>query len=156
MTGRQTPRTERDALVLQASRAVLAFSDAMDRLNGDVRGEMGLNATDLAAVRMLIVREQREEFVSPHQIAEQLAISTASTTKLLDRLTQSGHLERRPHPHDRRGRIVVLRDEARRDFSRHFGVRMGRMRAAMGGYDDDELRAVIRFLGDVEEALTGE
>lgn len=156
MTARWVPKTERDTLVLQASRAVLAFSDAMDRMHGGVRGDMDMNATDLAALRMLIVREQRGDPVSPHDIAEHLAISTASTTKLLDRLTDSGHIERRLHPHDRRARVVVLREAAREDFYRHFGVRMGRMRGAMDAYEDAELRAVIRFFGDMEQALTAE
>jgi len=142
--------------VLRASQAVLAFSDAMDHLHGTVRGDMDMNATDLAALRMLIVREQRHEPVSPHDIAAHLAISTASTTKLLDRLTASGHVERQAHPSDRRSRVVVLTEAARADFYRHFGIRMGRMRAAMEGYSDGELRAVTRFFGDMEQALTGE
>lgn len=156
MTERWQPQNARDALVLQASRAVLAFTDAMDRMHGGVRGDMDMNATDLAALRMLIVREQRGEAVSPHDIAEHLAISTASTTKLLDRLTDSGHVQRQAHPSDRRSRVIVLTEGARADFYRHFGARMGRMRGAMHAYSDDELRAVVRFFGDMEEALTGE
>lgn len=155
MGERWIPKTARDALVLQASRAVLAFSDAMDRMHGGVRGDMDMNATDLAALRMLIVREQRGEVVSPHEIAAHLAISTASTTKLLDRLTRSGHVERRAHPSDGRARVVVLTDTARADFYRHFGARMVRMRGAMESYSDDDLRAVIRFFGDMQDALTG-
>lgn len=153
MDQRWVPTTERDALVLEAMRAVRAFSDAMDRMHGGLRGDMDMNASDLAALRMLIVREQRGHWVSPHDIAAHLAISTASTTKLLDRLTDSGHLERRPHPHDGRARIVVLSEGARAEFYQHFGERMRRMRVAMESYSDDELRAIVRFLGDMEEAL---
>jgi DNA-binding MarR family transcriptional regulator len=150
---RWVPTTALDGLVLEAMRAVRAFSDAMDRMHGGLRGDMDMNASDLAALRMLIVREQRGHWVSPHDIAAHLAISTASTTKLLDRLTDSGHLERRPHPHDGRARIVVLSESARAEFYRHLGERMRRMRVAMESYSDDELRAVVRFLGDMEEAL---
>ncbi len=153
MPDRWKPRTPRDELVRAAMEAVRAFTDAMDRMHGGIRGEMDMNATDLAAVRMMIVREQRGEWVSPHQIAAHLSISTASTTKLLDRLTESGHLERRPHPRDRRARIIVLTETARAEFYRHFGERMGRMRGAMAEYSDDELRAIVRFLGDMEVAL---
>jgi len=152
---RWVPKTPRDRLVLAAMEAVRAFTDAMDRMHGGIRGDMDMNATDLAALRMMIVREQRGEWVSPHEIAAHLSISTASTTKLLDRLTTSGHLERRPHPHDGRARVVVLTDAARSEFYRHFGERMRTMRAAMTGYSDDELRAVVRFLGDMEVALQG-
>ncbi len=156
MQERWVPTTPRDGLVLEAMRAVRAFSDAMDRMHGTLRGDMDMNASDLAALRMLIVREQRGHWVSPHDIASHLAISTASTTKLLDRLTRSGHLERRPHPHDRRARIVVLSEAARTEFYRHLGARMTKMRVAVESYSDDELRAIVRFLGDMEEALTQE
>ena len=153
MAERWVPRTARDELVMAAMASVRSFTDAMDRMHGGIRSDMDMNATDLAALRMLIVREQRGEWVSPHEIARWLAISTASTTKLLDRLSESGHVERRPHPHDRRARIVAITEHARREFYRRFGERMVRMRESMADYSDDELRAVIRFLGDMVKAL---
>lgn len=138
---------------MSALESVRALGDTMDRMHGGIRGEMEMNATDLAALRMLIVREQRGEWVSPHQIASHLSISTASTTKLLDRLTESGHLERRPHPADKRARVVVITDHARAEFYRHFGVRMRRMRDAMDEFSDDELDAIVRFLQKTSAAL---
>ncbi|MFT4282053.1 MarR family winged helix-turn-helix transcriptional regulator [Microbacterium sp.] len=147
---RWVPQNPREELVLDVMRSLRAFSDAMDHMHGGIRGEMDMNASDLAALRMLIVREGRGELVSPHDIARHLAISTASTTKLLDRLTASGHLVRQPHPHDGRSRVVVLSEGARVDFYRHFGERMRRMREAMVSYTDDELRTIARFLGDME------
>jgi len=156
MGQRWVPQTGRDHAVMDAMKSVRSFSDAMDRMHGGLRGDMDMNATDLATLRMLIVREQRGEQVKPHDIARHLAISTASTTKLLDRLTASGHLERVPHPSDRRARVVVLTETARADFHRHFGERMRRMRAAMDTYTEDQLRTIVRFLGDMEAALAGE
>lgn len=153
MSERWIPQTPRDELVMSALESVRTLSDAMDHMHTGIRGEMDMNATDLAALRMLIVRERDDRWVSPHEIAEHLAISTASTTKLLDRLTESGHLERRPHPHDGRARIVVLTDTARAEFYRHFGQRMTRMRGVMEGFSDDELRAIVRFLGELSAAL---
>jgi DNA-binding MarR family transcriptional regulator len=102
---------------------------------------------------MLIVREQRGQAVSPHDLARHLRISTASTTKLLDRLTSSGHLERRPHPHDRRARVVVLTQESRDQFYRLFSERLRAMRVVTENYDDDELRVVTRFLFELSDAL---
>ena len=153
MSERWMPQTPRDELVLEAMEAVRAFTESMDRMHGGVRDDMDMNATDVAALRMLVVRERRGEWVSPHEIARHLSISTASTTKLLDRLSERGHVERRPHPHDGRSRIVVLTDLARREFTAHFGHRMRRMRDAMEDFDDGELRAVIRFLSGVGTAL---
>ncbi|WP_367274531.1 MarR family winged helix-turn-helix transcriptional regulator [uncultured Microbacterium sp.] len=126
----------------------------MDQMHGGMRGDMDMNATDVAALRMLIMRERSGHDVQPQDIARHLAISTASTTKLLDRLSASGHVERRPHPSDRRARIVVVTDVARADFYRHFGELLRRMRQGMAAYTDDELRAIVRFLGDMSSALT--
>lgn len=138
----------RDVLI-----AVRAFGDALDRMHGGMKGEMDMNATDLAALRMLIVREQRGETVSPHDVASHLRISTASTTKLLDRLQASGHVERRPHPHDRRARVVALTDLSRRDFFEHFGARLRAMRAVAERYDEEQLAVIARFIAELSEAI---
>lgn len=153
MQQRWVPRTQRDGLVMDSMLAVRAFSDAMDRMHGSLRGDMDMNATDLAALRMLVIREQRDQNVSPHDIADHLGISTASTTKLLDRLSASGHVERRPHPRDRRARVVTLTPSARADFHRHFGQRMARLRGALERYGDDELRLAARLFTDITDAL---
>ncbi|MFH8250351.1 MarR family winged helix-turn-helix transcriptional regulator [Microbacterium sp. B2969] len=134
-------------------RAIRALGDAMDRMHSGMKGDMDMNATDVAALRMLIMREQRGEVVSPHDLADHLRISTASTTKLLDRLTASGHLERRAHPSDRRARVVVLTQASRDEFYRHFGERLRAMRGVAEGFDDRELVVVTRFLLELSEAL---
>ncbi len=156
MTGPWVPQTDHDRAVMQVLQGVRAFSDAMDRMHGGIKGDMEINSTDLAALRMLIMREQRGEPVSPHELARHLRISTASTTKLLDRLTASGHLERRAHPHDRRSRVVVLTDESRTSFFRHFGENLRGMRAVAGEYSIDELQTITRFMAEVSTAIDPE
>lgn len=156
MTTRWAPESPHDEAVLRVLQAVRAFSDAVDRMNGGMKGEMEMNATDLAALRMLIIREQRGEVVSPHDVARHLSISSASTTKLLDRLSLAGHLARRPHPTDRRARIVVLTAESRMTFFRHFAERLALMRGVADTYSDDELAVIARFLAETSEALDPE
>ncbi|GAA1992311.1 MarR family transcriptional regulator [Microbacterium pumilum] len=138
---------------MQVLQAIRALSDAMDRMHGGMKGDMDMNATDLAALRMLIMREQREEAVRPQDLARHLRISTASTTKLLDRLSGSGHVERRPHPRDGRAQVIVLTDGSRRAFFRHFGERLQKMRVVADRYDDDELALITRFLGELGDVL---
>jgi DNA-binding MarR family transcriptional regulator len=142
-----------DQVVTDVLQGVRALSDAMDRMHSGMKGDMEMNSTDLAALRMLIVREGRGEAVSPHEVASHLRISTASTTKLLDRLTRSGHIERRPHPSDGRARIVVLTDESRSTFFRHFGERLRVMRGVAARYDEEELAVIARFLAELSDAL---
>jgi DNA-binding MarR family transcriptional regulator len=117
---------------------------------------MEMNATDLAALRMLIIREQREQDVSPHDIARHLRISTASTTKLLDRLTEAGHVVRRPHPRDGRARIVALTEKSRAEFRRHFRDSVGAMREVAAEYSPADLRVVTDFLLRISAAIDPE
>jgi len=147
------PSTAHEHAVMDLMLAVRAFSDALDRMNGGMKDDMDMNASDLAALRMLIMREQRGESVSPHDVARHLRISTASTTKLLDRLSEAGHVERLPHPTDRRARVLKLTQESRRTFYRHFGERMVAMRAVADHYDDDELALIVRFLGEMGDVI---
>ena len=147
------PQTPHESAVMQVLLAVRAFSDAMDRMHGGMKGDMDMNASDLSALRMLIMREQRGQAVSPHDLAQHLRISSASTTKMLDRLTLSGHVERQPHPSDRRARVIVLTDESRRTFFRHFGERLQAMRGVADRYSDAELVLIARFLGEIGEVI---
>lgn len=153
MIARWSPQSRHDDAVRRALQAVRLLSDSMDRMNSGMKDDMVMNGTDLAALRMLIMREQRGETVSPHDLSRHLRISSASTSKLLDRLTISGHVKRRPHPTDRRARIVVLTEESRLSFYRHFGERLALMRGVADGYGEEELHVIVRFLSETSDAL---
>ena len=156
MTQRWAPQSTHDQAVLTVLQEIRAFTDAMDRMHSDMKGGMEMNATDLAALRMLIMRESRGEVVSPHDVARHLRITTASTTKLLDRLSRAGHLERRPHPHDGRARVVVLTEASRQSFFRNFGHSLAAMRDVAETYSEDELRVIARFLADIGGAMASD
>jgi DNA-binding MarR family transcriptional regulator len=153
MSERWVPQTDHEHAVMRVLTSIRAVSDAMERMHSGMKGDMDMNATDVAALRLLIIRERQERSVSPHDIARHLRISTASTTKLLDRLVDSGHVERRPHPSDRRARVVVLTDGARQSFFRVFGERLRAMRAIAMNYDEGELAVIARFLDDLSGAM---
>lgn len=143
----------REDAVLALMRAVRAFGDAHDRMSGAMKRGMDMNVTDLAALRLLIMRADKGTPVTPAEIARHLRISTASTTKLLDRLSAAGHVERCPHPTDRRALIVQLTDHARAEFFRLFGTRLGAMRAAFEEFSDEELRVAARVLEVTSAAI---
>ncbi|GAA5199446.1 MarR family winged helix-turn-helix transcriptional regulator [Microbacterium jejuense] len=153
MSERWLPQTDHERAVMRVLTSIRGMSDAMERMHSGMKGDMDMNATDVAALRLLIIREQQKRSVSPHDIARHLRISTASTTKLLDRLEASGHVERLAHPTDRRGRVVVLTDESRAAFFRIFGVRLRAMREMALRFDEDELAIVGRFLDDLAGAM---
>lgn len=145
--------TDRQESVRAALLALRSLGDALDRMHGEVGDEMAMNLTDLRALRMMVEWERRGAAVSPHDLARHLRISTASTSKMVDRLSAAGHVERKPHPTDRRARVLVLTDHSRSTFYQHFGGHLGAMREIAGDYDDEQLTVIADFLDRMARAL---
>ncbi|WP_166848616.1 MarR family winged helix-turn-helix transcriptional regulator [Isoptericola sp. BMS4] len=101
-----------DRAVVAVLEALRRFRRADQEMRTRISAGMRMNVTDLQALRFVIAAERRGTATTPRALAEHLHISTASTTKLLDRLAASGHLVREPHPTDRRSLVVVATDHA--------------------------------------------
>lgn len=110
------------------------------------RRYMKLGDSDMRALRYAIAAQNGGEMVTPGALAEHLSISTASVTKMLDRLATAGHIRRRPHPMDRRSVAIEVTDETRKEARQV----VGRMHAARfyeaAQLSRSERAAVIRFL----------
>lgn len=59
----------------------------------------------------MIMQLQRQEGVTQSHLANILAVGKVSTSGLIDRLEQSGWIERRPDPGDRRSNLIYLTDK---------------------------------------------
>lgn len=93
--------------------AMQRWGEAERRLSQASQRYMRLGETDMRALRLLIAARNQSIPITPGMIASHLAISTAATTKLLDRLERGGHVRRGPHPTDRRSLTVEVTDETR-------------------------------------------
>ena len=132
--------------------------EAEQRLSDASRRYMQLNDTDMRALHYLIVCANRDMIATPGGIAQHLAISTASTTKLLDRLEKGGHIRRSPHPSDRRALAISITPETRRAAMDTVGRQQSKRFYAAARLTREERDTVIRFLNDMtaEIALTGD
>lgn len=132
--------------------------DAEQRLSLASRRYMQLNETDMRALHYLIVCANREVIATAGGIAQHLGISTASTTKLLDRLEKGGHITRAPHPSDRRALAISITPETRHAAMETVGRQQARRFYAAARLTSAERDVVIRFLSDMtaEISLTGE
>lgn len=139
--------------VLRTLEAVQVLSDSMDRMHSTLKGPLEMNSSDMAALRMMVIRERQGQTVTPQEIARHLQVSTASATVLVDRLVDAGHARRRPHPQDRRSRIVELTDLARSSFQRHVGGRLAAMREVIDAHDDEQLRVITGFLTALADSM---
>lgn len=132
--------------------------EAEQRLSSASRRYMKLNETDMRALHYLIVCANRDVTATPGGIAHHLDISTASTTKLLDRLEKGGHITRAPHPTDRRALAISITAETRRAAMETVGRQQAKRFYAAARLTPAERDVVIRFLEDMtaEITLTGE
>jgi DNA-binding MarR family transcriptional regulator len=74
--------------------SLAGLREAEQTLSQASRRYMRLNETDMRALHYLIVCANRDLVATPGGIAHHLGVSTAATTKLLDRLEQGGHIKR--------------------------------------------------------------
>ena len=143
-------RTRRGVAVLNALRDYRAAEAAMRRRT---RSAMRMGETDLLAIRFLLKREGEGRTVSPKDLAAHLGISSASTTVLIDRLVRSGHVERRPHPTDRRALVIAPTIASDDEVRATLGDMHRRMIEVAEGLGADEAGTVLYFLERMRDAV---
>lgn len=129
-------------------RALGGLRDAEQKLSEASLRYMKLNQTDMRALHFLIACENSGAVATPGAIAGHLGISTASTTKLLDRLERGGHITRSPHPSDRRALAIAITAVTRRSAIETVGRQHARRFAAAARLTPAERQIVTRFLTD--------
>lgn len=137
------------AQVIGVLDAVRHWREAEQRLSLESRTALQLNETDMKALRYIIASMNAEVAVTAGALSEHLHISTASVTKLLDRLERAGHIVRRPHPTDRRAVTVEITPETHRQVRRTMGLQHARRFEVARSLSPAEREIVIRFLDDL-------
>lgn len=119
---------------------------------------MKLNQTDMRALHFLIVAGNRGTIATPGLIASHLKISSASTTKLLDRLERAGHVVRRAHPTDRRALAITVAPETQDVAMSSIGKQQAKRFHSAARLSSEERSTVIRFLDEMARdiAITNE
>jgi DNA-binding MarR family transcriptional regulator len=106
---------------------------------------LGVNVTDMKCLDIMTLRGS----ASPSELAKHTGLSTGATTAMLDRLEIAGLIERRPHPTDRRGTIVILSKAAMRKLPMMFESLAKAMEALVSGYSQKELKVLADFFAKV-------
>lgn len=127
--------------------------DAEQKLSLASQRYMRLNDTDMRALHYLIVSDNRGLTATPGGIATHLGISTASTTKLLDRLEKGGHIRRAPHPTDRRALAITITPETRQAAMDTVGRQQAKRFYSAARLSPQERDVVIRFLSDMADEI---
>jgi MarR family transcriptional regulator, transcriptional regulator for hemolysin len=106
-----------------------------------------------AAQWRLLVRLNREEGVTQTRLAELLEIEPISVSRLLDRMEESGWIERRQSSQDRRVRLIFPTAHARDVFGRVKSMAGEVFDAALAGLSEDERAALVGALETMCENL---
>jgi DNA-binding MarR family transcriptional regulator len=139
-----TPAPERPAPGWGESGTLMALRTLVTtgaRVNHVVARRAGISDTELVTLEHL-----SREVVGPAEVARRLEVSTAAATGIVDRLVARGHVERRPHPADRRRTEVVLTESGRREVVGHLLPMFVALDRLDREFTDEERAVVERYL----------
>ena len=119
----------------------------------EARRESAMGETDLLAMRLLVDAAADGHHLTPGAIASSLAISTASTTALVDRLSSAGFVERRPHETDRRSTVIVPTVRIEKEVREALGRGQANIARVADDMSQHEIDVVARFLTSLINAV---
>ena len=115
---------------------------AMTSLLAALSRAVGISVLEMIALEHL----DDEGSIGPSELARRLQLTTGAVTALADRLEESGHLERSPHPTDRRRVMLRRTRKADEDLAAEIVPMAMQILALAEGLTDDERQAAGRFL----------
>jgi DNA-binding MarR family transcriptional regulator len=122
----------------------------LDQLGHEFAGRHRLHPTDMRALVAVMDGANRGRPMSPGRLGEELNLTSASVTALLDRLERAGHLRRVRDHHDRRRVTLAIEPKALALGAEFFGPLNTELVKAMDTFSPDDLERIGRFL----EAMT--
>lgn len=132
-----------DAVLIRLLRQLNVETDRFAEMFGEAHG---LYRTDLNALVVIMDAVNRDDAISPGELAQALHLSPSATTAVLDRLANAGHVERRRSATDGRRTELRLPEATLRlgeELFRPLGAELGRVWAS---FDADERDTIVRFL----------
>lgn len=139
-----TPGAWEQTESLRLLRQVMAVAEQMRHT---LSARTDLSVSELHALEHLAFAPR-----GPAEIARLLDVSTAASTGIVDRLVAKGHVERRPHGHDRRRTEVVITASARREVISQMGSMFTALDRLDASLTETERDVVVRYLTGVIEA----
>lgn len=109
---------------------------------------LGTGVNDTTALQHLLIRGP----VGPVELGRTLGIGSAAATALADRLERAGHVERRPHPDDRRRLQLVPTERAGQEVWRVLQPLIALLDGVEERLDERARQAVRNYLGLTREA----
>ena len=139
-----------DEAAAQRGRAVLQalrdYREAERAMRKRTRTSMGMNETDMAALRHIMAVNGRGDRISPKDLALHLEISAASVSSMLDRLERTGYVVRAPNPSDARSVTLSCTPMTHSEVRSTLADMHAKMMAAVEGLAPEESAVIVDFL----------
>ena len=128
--------------IIDVARMLKTYSDQRARQFGISRAQWAV-----------LVRLERSEGLKQSELAEMLDLQPISLTRLLDRLAESGLIERRPDPNDRRANRLYLAPAARPLLAKLTDLGHSMMDTVLESLSDESREHLLRHLGVMRDNL---
>lgn len=103
---------------------------------------------------LYVLEQVFEQPTGPSELAQRLGVTTAATTGIVDRLEARGHVQREPHPTDRRRTVVVCTPSGREELIGHMMPMFRELAAIDEAMTPEERETVRRFLEAADRAVS--
>lgn len=113
----------------------------------------GMHPTDVRALIALMDARRAGEEMTAGRLGAALALNSAGTTALVDRMERAGHVRRVRGAGDRRTVVIEVDERAVALGQEFFGPLIGRVAELLQGYDERERAAIQGFLDGVRRAV---
>jgi DNA-binding MarR family transcriptional regulator len=144
----------REALIASIVGELQGLSLASDRIGAAFAARQDLHQTDFRALTAITRAEREGDPLTGRRLADELRLSQAAVSYLVDRLAASGHVWREPDPRDGRRTLLHIGGRGRQVAAAFFGPLSVTHEAALAPYSAAELELCLRFLADVNGALS--
>ncbi len=134
---------------IRAWRSFLRAKAEVGRVVHRAVREHGLTGAQLGILRVLA--DAGSEGVKLNRISQQLCVTSGNVTGLIDHLEKAGHLERVPHPEDRRITLAVLTPAGRKLFEHVQPSHAARIRSVMSALTTKEQGALADLLARIAD-----
>src|ERR1700690_212305 len=101
----------------------------------------------------VLIRIDRHEGLKQSELADMLDLQPISLTRLLDRLADTGLIERRADPNDRRANRLYLKPDAKPMLGRLAELGAHMMETVLDGLSDTSIERMLKELGLVKDNL---
>jgi len=128
--------------------AIRRFSAHTVLLHSAIAEALGLHVTDLRALWLL-----GEAPRTAGELAEELGLTSAAITALVDRLERNGYVTRQRNNSDRRKVTIEADPERLHEVASHYQSQGQAMTEVLDAYSETEFAAIIDFLARTADVL---